>query len=69
MRSQELRPFKAPARRSRVVVGIEPQVFDFLEYLIVNRERVVSKDELIAVIWRGRIISDSALTSRLNALR
>jgi adenylate cyclase len=55
--------------RGAVVIGIEPQVFDFLEYLIVNRERVVSKEELITAIWRGRIISDSALTSRLNAAR
>ena len=40
-----------------------------LEYLISNRERVVSKDDLVAVIWKGRAISDAALTTRLNAAR
>ena len=46
-----------------------PQVFDLLEYLIRNRERVVSKDELINAVWNGRIVSDAALTTRLNAVR
>ena len=48
---------------------IEPQVFDLLHYLIRNRGRVVSKDEMIAAIWNGRIVSESALTSRLTAVR
>jgi len=51
------------------LVSIEPQVFDVLEYLIRNRERVVSRDDLLAKIWAGRIVSDSALTSRINAAR
>ena len=46
-----------------------PQVFDLLEYLIRNRERVVSKDDLIDAIWNGRSVSDAALTTRLNAAR
>lgn len=50
-------------------VAVEPQVFDLLLYLICNRDRVVTKDELIAEVWRGRIVSDSTLTSRLNAAR
>ncbi|MET4721063.1 TolB-like protein/Flp pilus assembly protein TadD [Bradyrhizobium japonicum] len=50
-------------------VSIAPQVFDLLEYLIRNRERVVSKDELINAVWNGRIVSDAALTTRLNAVR
>ena len=37
--------------------------------MIRNRERVVSKDDLIAAIWDGRIISDSALTTRINVAR
>src|SRR5262249_44011304 len=45
------------------------QVFDLLLYLIQNRERVVSKDDLIASVWGGRIVSDAALGSRLNAAR
>src|SRR3954468_6870977 len=55
--------------RGAEVVSITPQVFDLLEYLIRNRERVVSKDELIDAVWGGRIISDEALTTRLNVVR
>jgi TolB-like protein/Tfp pilus assembly protein PilF len=51
------------------LVALEPQVFDILYYLIRNRERVVSKDDIIAAIWNGRIVSESALTSRLTAVR
>ncbi len=51
------------------LVPLAPQVFDILVYLIQNRERVVSKDDLIAAIWDGRIVSESALTTRLNGAR
>ena len=50
-------------------VAIEPQAFDLLEHLIRQRERVVSRDELIESIWRGRIVSESALSTRINAVR
>ncbi len=50
-------------------IAIEPQVFDLLVYLMRNRERVISKDDLIASVWGGRIVSDSTLTSRINAAR
>ena len=50
-------------------VAVEPQVFDPLVYLRQNRERVVSKDDLIACIWGGRVVSDSTLISRINAAR
>ncbi|MBR0848456.1 winged helix-turn-helix domain-containing protein [Bradyrhizobium diazoefficiens] len=56
-------------RRGAEVVPITPQVFDLLEYLIRNRERVVSKEDLINAVWNGRIVSDAALTTRLNAVR
>jgi TolB-like protein len=55
--------------RGSDVVSVAPQVFDLLEYLIRNRERVVSKDELINAVWNGRIVSDAALTTRVNAAR
>ena len=55
--------------RGAVVVSVAPQVFDLLDYLIRNRERVVSKDDLIKAIWNGRSVSDAALTTRLNAAR
>jgi TolB-like protein/DNA-binding winged helix-turn-helix (wHTH) protein len=56
-------------RRGTEMVALEPQVFDLLVYLIRNRDRVVSKDDLIASVWGGRIVSDSTLTSRINAAR
>jgi TolB-like protein len=55
--------------RGADVVSIAPQVFDLLDYLIRNRERVVSKDDLFNVIWKGRVVTDVALTTRLNAAR
>src|SRR5258707_9367200 len=55
--------------RGADVVTIAPQVFDLLDYLIRNRERVVSKDDFINAIWNGRIVSDGALTTRLNVAR
>lgn len=48
---------------------MQPQVFDLLLYLIRHRDRVVNKDELIAEVWNGRVVSDSTLTSRINAVR
>ena len=56
-------------RRGKDLVPVEPQVFDLLEHLIRNREHVVSKDELIKAVWNGRIVSDSALSSRITAVR
>src|SRR5579884_1298154 len=50
-------------------IAVEPQVFDLLIYLVRNRERVVSKDDLIGSVWAGRIVSNSTLTSRINAAR
>jgi DNA-binding winged helix-turn-helix (wHTH) protein/TolB-like protein/Flp pilus assembly protein TadD len=50
-------------------VAVEPQVFRLLQHLIENRERVVSKDELIDQIWEGRIVSDATVSSRINAAR
>lgn len=50
-------------------VATEPQVFDLLVCLVQNRDRVLSKDDLIADVWKGRIVSDATLTSRINAAR
>jgi TolB-like protein len=55
--------------RGANVVSVTPQVFDLLDYLIRNREHVVSKDDLINAIWNGRVVSDAALTTRLNVAR
>jgi DNA-binding winged helix-turn-helix (wHTH) protein/pimeloyl-ACP methyl ester carboxylesterase len=50
-------------------VHVEPQVFDLLTYLVANRDRVVTKDELIEAVWHGRIISHVTLNTRINAVR
>ncbi len=56
-------------KRGGELIPLEPQVFDLLVYLVDNRDRVVSKDDLIASVWGGRIVSESTLTSRINAVR
>jgi DNA-binding winged helix-turn-helix (wHTH) protein len=56
-------------RRGSEPIAVEPQVFDLLVHLVQNCDRVVSKDDLIASVWGGRIVSDSTLTSRINAAR
>ena len=56
-------------RRGSELIAVEPQVFDLLIYLLRNRDRVVSKDDLIAAVWHGRVVSESTLTSRINAAR
>jgi adenylate cyclase len=56
-------------RNNCTLVPLTPQVFDLLELLLRNRGRVVSKDELVVSIWGGRAITDSALTTRINAVR
>jgi len=55
--------------RDSQAVPIEPQVFDLLQFLIRNCERVVSRDEVLAAVWDGRNVSESALTTRMNAAR
>ena len=47
-------------------IAIEPQVFDLLAYLIQNRDRVITKDDLLGSMWGGRIVSESTLTSRIK---
>ena len=56
-------------RRAGSIIVLQPKVFDLLEYLVASRDRVVSKDDLIEEVWGGRIVSDSALTTRINAAR
>jgi len=56
-------------RRGSEPVAVEPQVFDLLVHLVENRHRVVSKDDLVASVWGGRIVSASTLTTRINAAR
>lgn len=48
---------------------MEPQVFDLPAFLVRNRDRVVSKDDLLASVWGRRPVSESTIASRINAAR
>ena len=56
-------------RQGADVVAVEPKVFDLLVHLVANRQRVIAKDDLIDAVWNGRIVSDSALATAVNAAR
>ena len=64
-----LDPDRRELSRAGALVHVEPQVFDLLLFLIGNRDRVVSKDDLFAAVWQGRIVSESTLSNRVNAAR
>lgn len=64
-----LDPDRRELARGAETVAPGPQVFDLLLHLVRNRERVVTKDDLIEVVWGGRIVSESTLTSHINAVR
>ncbi len=51
------------------LIALEPKAFDLLAFLIQHRDRVLSKDELLQALWQGRIVSEAALTTRINAVR
>jgi TolB-like protein len=56
-------------RRGGVLCALEPQVFDLLAYLLRNRDRVVSRDDVLETVWHGRNVSEATLTTRVNAAR
>jgi len=56
-------------REEGTVQPLEPQVFNLLAYLVEHRERLVSKNELFERLWAGRVVTDSALTSRIKSAR
>lgn len=62
-------PDRRELRRGAELIEIGPQVFDLLLFLIRNRDRVISKDDMLDAIWAGRIVSESTLASRINAAR
>ena len=65
----ELDRARVELRRRGEVVPVEPQVFAVLLRLVEHRERLVSRDELIETVWSGRVVSDSALDSRIKSAR
>jgi DNA-binding winged helix-turn-helix (wHTH) protein len=65
----ELDTGRRELRRGAASIPIEPQVFSVLLMLIENRDRLVGKDEIVERVWGGRIISDSAIASRIKSAR
>src|SRR5215469_12840128 len=65
----ELDTAKVELRKSGAAIAIEPQVFALLRVLVENRDRVVTKEEIVDLVWGGRIVSDSAISSRIKSAR
>ena len=64
-----LDPSRRELLRGGELLAIEPRVFDLLVHLVRNRDKAVSRDELLATVWRGRVVSESALSTRISAVR
>ena len=64
-----LDPDRRELRRAGMLIALEPQVFDLIDYLVRNRERVVTKNDLLDAVWNGRVVSESTLATRINAAR
>jgi TolB-like protein/DNA-binding winged helix-turn-helix (wHTH) protein len=65
----ELDDARFELRREGRTVAVEPQVLELLLYLVAHRDRAVTRTELFDKLWRGRIVTDSALNSRIKAAR
>ncbi len=65
----ELDTDKAELRLDRKLRPMEPQVFALLSLLVENRERLVTKDEIIEKVWDGRVVSEAAVASRIKSVR
>lgn len=65
----ELDTSRFQVRRDGKALAVQPQVFDVLRYLVVNHDRIVSKDELFDKVWQGRFVSEATLSSRIKAVR
>ncbi len=65
----EIDPARGELRRAGAPVAIEPQVLDLIAHLAARPGQIVTRDELIAHVWGGRIVSDSTISTRINAAR
>ena len=65
----ELDALRFELRENDVAVAVEPQVLSLLLFLVANRNRLVTKDEIVSAVWHGRIVSDAAISSRVKSAR
>lgn len=65
----ELDPARFELRADGVAVAVEPQVLSLILLLVANSERMIDKDEIIEKVWDGRVISETAITSRIKSAR
>ena len=65
----ELDAIRFELRENDIAVAVEPQVLSLLFFLIANRDRLVTRDEIISSVWKGRIVSESAISSRVKSAR
>ena len=61
-----LDPARRELRCGNALIAVQPQVFDLLEYLVTNRDHVVSKDDILQAVWGGRTVSELSLTARME---
>jgi TolB-like protein len=64
-----LDPDRRELKRGSELIAVGPKVFDLLLFLVQNRDQVVTRDDLLQAVWEGRIVSESTLTSHINAVR
>ena len=65
----ELDTSRFQIRRGGEVLPVQPQVFDVLHYLVANHDRIVTKEELFAKVWNGRVVAEATLSSRIKDVR
>lgn len=65
----KLDPERFELTRSGEAVGLEPQVLSLVIHLVRHRDRMVTKDEIVAAIWQGRAASDASISSRIRSAR
>jgi hypothetical protein len=65
----DIDPTQYELRRGGELVSVEPKVFDLINFLASNANRLITKDELIEEIWDGRIVSDAALSTAIKSAR
>lgn len=65
----QLDPERFQLSRRGQPVRLEPQVLSLLIHLVQNRDRLVTKDEIVAAVWQGQAVSDASISSRIRSVR